>query len=145
MFRTLMKLSDIRIAVVLVAISVAVLTGCAQSAAVKQTESDVTQAPESMMVTGLKTVENAETATVFIEGNGELVFTSVKEPDPTSVILYFPKTALFLSDIQTDSIKKSKVIESVKTSETTDEGLTSRIEIVLKEDVPYDITREKTA
>jgi type IV pilus assembly protein PilQ len=122
----------------MLAFCLAVLMGCAQSSAVKPTTETEESAPPKM-ITGLRTAQSGDSETVFIEGNQDLVYTSVKQAFPAGVILYFPDTALFLSQVQTDSLKDSAVIESVKTSEMTEKGTTSRIEILLKEDAPYQV------
>jgi len=94
------------------------------------------------MITGLKTEETSDSAIVFIKGDQELVYTSVKQPHPAGVILYFPNTSLFLEDVQIDSVQNCQVIEAVLTSELTEKGTTSRIEILLRQDVPYTVNLE---
>jgi len=117
---------------VLVTFSVASVSG-AQS---------ISKASGPKMITGLMTEETSDSALVHIKGNRELVYTSVKQPYPAGVILYFPDTALFLEDVQIDSVKNSEVIETVLTSELTEKGTTSRIEILLRQDLPYTVNLE---
>jgi len=100
------------------------------------------EASGTKMITALKTAETSQSAVVYIKGDQELVYTSVKQPYPSGVILYFPNTALYLEDVQLDSVQNSQVIEAVLTSELTEKGTTSRIEILLKQDVPYSVSLE---
>ena len=125
----------------ILAVSLAVLAGCAQSTAVKPTTAEPpSEAVEAgKKITGIRSAENAEAATVTIEGNQGLVYTSVKQPFPAAVVLYFPDTALSLTEVDTDSIQDSAVIESIQTSEMTEKGVTARVEILLKEDVSYEV------
>ncbi|MCF8050972.1 MAG: type IV pilus secretin PilQ [Desulfobacterales bacterium] len=125
----------------ILAVSLAVLTGCAQSTAVKPTTDEASsEAVEAgKKITGIRSAESAEAATVTIEGNQGLAYTSVKQPFPAGVVFYFPDTALSLTDVDTDSIQDSAVIESIQTSEMTEKGVTARVEILLKEDVAYEV------
>jgi len=115
------------------------VTFCVASVSWAQTTSE---SPGAKMITGLKTEETSDSALVFIQGNQELVYTSVKQPYPAGVILYFPNTSLFLEEVQIDSVQNSEVIEAVLTSELTEKGTTSRIEILLRQDVPYTVSLE---
>lgn len=125
----------------ILAVSLAVLTGCAQSTAVKPTtDAPSTEAVEAgKKITGIRSAESAEAAAVVIEGNQDLAYTSVKQPFPAGVVLYFPDTELSLTDVDTDSIQDSAVIESIQTSEMTEKGVTARVEILLKEDAAYEV------
>jgi type IV pilus assembly protein PilQ len=125
----------------ILAVSLAVLTGCAQSTAVKPTTDEPSSeaVEDGRKITGIRSAESAEAATITIEGNQGLVYTSVKQPFPAAVVLYFPDTALSLADVDTDSIQDSAVIDSIQTSEMTEKGVTARVEILLKEDVPYEV------
>jgi len=87
---------------------------------------------EPKRITGLSTNEDAESIAVLVKGNQELTYTSVKQHVPPGVILYFPETMLYLDDLDTPHLTDSDIIASIKTSELTGNGRTSRLEILLK-------------
>lgn len=117
--------------------------GCASNTvAVKETSKDTTDPLDLKIISDISTTENSEFIMVSIRGNRLLTYTSVKQPFPLGVLLYFPETAL--GDIDSDYMPDSDIISSIKASELTDKGNTSRIEILLKEDTSYEVTREDT-
>jgi uncharacterized protein (DUF1697 family) len=135
--------SRFRCTAAILSVFLAILMGCAQSTAVKPAaETEAVEEAPGKMITALRTDESAESASVYIDGNQELTYTSVKQPFPTGVILYFPDTSLFMTEVATDSIDQSDIIESIETSELTEKGTTSRIEILLKKDAPYEVLRQ---
>jgi len=91
-------------------------------------------------ITEVRFTEDSETVSVWITGNQVLTYTSVKQPFPAGVILYFPDTAL--EGIEPSLATGSEVIESVRATELTGKGHTSRIGILLKSDMAYDVSRE---
>ena len=91
-------------------------------------------------ITEVRFDEDSETVSVWITGNQVLTYTSVKQPFPAGVILYFPDTAL--EGIEPSLMMDSDVIESVRATELTGKGHTSRIGILLKSDRAYDVSRE---
>jgi len=91
-------------------------------------------------ITEVRFTEDSETVSVWITGNQVLTYTSVKQPFPAGVILYFPDTAL--EGIEQSLVTGSDVIESVRATELTGKGHTSRIGILLKSDMAYDVSRE---
>ena len=91
-------------------------------------------------ITEVRFAEDSETVSIWITGNQVLTYTSVKQPFPAGVILYFPDTAL--EGIEPSLAMDSDVIESVRATELTGKGHTSRIGILLKSDMAYDVSRE---
>ncbi|MBW1642816.1 MAG: type IV pilus secretin PilQ [Deltaproteobacteria bacterium] len=118
--------------------------GCAPQSTVKQTRIDAEDLPKEKVITGIEATENDNTGVVLIKGNHLLTYTSVKQPFPVGVLLYFPETTL--KNIEKIFSPESEVIDSIKTSEITEaeKSTTSRIEISLKGDFPYEVTREGT-
>jgi type IV pilus assembly protein PilQ len=115
--------------------------GCASNTkAVKETKKLTAESSTQKLITQISAVENTETSDVRVGGNQLLTYTSVKQSSPPGVLLYFPETEF--DSIDTNYHPESDVVASIKTSELTDKGQTSRIEIVLKEDVPYEVIRE---
>lgn len=90
-------------------------------------------------ITAVRFAEDSETVSIWITGNQVLTYTSVKQPFPAGVILYFPDTSM--EDIEPNLSVDSEIIESVKATELTGKGHTSRIGILLKKDMAYDVSR----
>ncbi len=118
--------------------------GCASKAPVKS-EAETVLPEESTF--GGKTIyeiglsEDETAALVTIYGNEPLTYTAVKMQFPLGVVLYFRDTAL--QDIEETYVTESALIKSIETSELDGETRSSRIEIRLNEDVPYDVGREE--
>ncbi len=143
MNREIKKLAKFSATAIFLATLLFLFAGCASNTvAVKETNKDTTGPLDLKLISDLSTTEDAETITVAIRGNRLLTYTSVKQPFPLGVLLYFPETAL--GDINTELTPDSDIISSIKASELTDKGHTSRIEILLKEDTSFEVTREDT-
>jgi type IV pilus assembly protein PilQ len=78
-----------------------------------------------------------------VNGGPTLTYTAIKQVFPLGVLFHFPETAL-------DNIKEvhyppqSDVISSIRATQIEEDGMTSRIFIALKKDLPYNITPEAT-
>ena len=120
-----------------------VLAGCASNTmAVKDTKKDAGQSFEPRHITDISASEDLTSSIIWIRGNRLLTYTSVKQPFPLGVLLYFPETAI--GDINTSYVPDSDIVSSIKASELTTKGHTSRVEILLKKDASYEVTREDT-
>ena len=97
--------------------------------------------PQIKQIVGITTSDNTGTCQVVVEGSENLKYTSIKQPVPLGVVLYFPETTL--KDIQAELAVVSDVLFSIKTSEISENGHTSRIEILLRKDVAYDVSRNQ--
>ena len=117
------------------------LAGCASNAtAVKETQEPMVESAKPKRITQISIAEDSESSIVRIGGTQLLSYTSVKQPFPLGVILYFPETAL--DSIQSNFTPKSDIVAEIKSSELTAKGHASRIEISLKKDVSYEVVRE---
>ncbi len=134
------ELSKIGILVFFLVILAALISGCTSKMSTK--EGDIEKPPELKLITGISTTEDSESINVLINGNSLLTYTSVKQPFPLSVILYFPETAL--DNVETAFSLDNDMIDAIKASEMTEKGHTSIIEISLKKDTSYEVTREDT-
>lgn len=115
--------------------------GCASNAtAVKETQKPMVESAKPKRITQISIAEDSESSIVRIGGTQLLSYTSVKQPFPLGVILYFPETAL--DSIQSNFTPKSDIVAEIKSSELTAKGHASRIEISLKKDVSYEVVRE---
>ena len=115
--------------------------GCASNAtAVKETQKPMVESAKPKRITQISIAEDSESSIVRIGGTQLLSYTSVKQPFPLGVILYFPETAL--DSIQSNFTPESDIVAGIKSSELTAKGHASRIEISLKKDVSYEVVRE---
>jgi len=115
--------------------------GCASNTkAVKETKKLTAESSSPKLITQISEAEDIETSNVRVSGNQLLTYTSVKQSSPLGVLLYFPETDL--DHIDTIYHPDSNLVASINTSELTANGQTSRIEILLKEDVAYEVIRE---
>jgi len=128
---TLLKLS---VAVLLVC---AYLFGCVSHTVSKKKEEKPSPVKRIIAVT---VEEDADTVYVWVKGSGILTYTSVKQPSPLGVILYLPET-VFEVDVTTME-PDNDFIGSIKTSKIEADAPTSRIEIALKQDLPYAVARD---
>jgi type IV pilus assembly protein PilQ len=71
-----------------------------------------------------------------------LTYTSVKQPAPLGVILYFPNTRLNVDN--TDIPSNGAPVASVKAGQIESTTKTARIEILLSSDVPYNVVEDGT-
>jgi len=108
--------------------------------AAKQTEKGAAEPMEPKLITEISTSEDSESFMVWIKGNQLLAYTSVKQPVPLGVLLYFPETAL--GDMNPTLTPQSDIVGPINASELTDKGHTARVEIALQKDMPYEVTRE---
>jgi type IV pilus assembly protein PilQ len=115
--------------------------GCASNTkAVKETEKPAAESSTPKRITQINAVEDIESSDVRVSGNQLLAYTSVKQASPLGVLLYFPETDF--DNIEMNYHPESDVVASIKASELTAKNQTSRIEILLKEDVSYEVNRE---
>ncbi|MEA1900348.1 MAG: type IV pilus secretin PilQ [Thermodesulfobacteriota bacterium] len=134
------KLSKIRAIAIFLVILIPVFTGCAQNMAAKK---DMEVSPEPKLITEISTSENPESFNILVKGNRLLTYMSVKQLFPLAVLLYFPETAL-LDNIKTNILPESEIVGPITASELNEKGHKSRIEILLKKDVPYKAANEET-
>jgi len=116
--------------------------GCASNTkAVKETKK-LTAEPSAppKLITQISELEDSESSNIRVSGNQILTYTSVKQSSPLGVLLYFPETNI--DNIDKNYHPESDVVASIKASELTAKGQTSLIEILLKEDVSYEVIRE---
>ena len=136
------RLSRIGAIVFFLGILMTVLTGCAANTmAVKETKEDAVQS-EPKLITDISASEDLKSSVIWIRGNRLLTYTSVKQPFPLGVLIYFPET--ILGDINTAYVPDNDIVSSIQASELTTKGHTSRVEILLKKDASYEVAREDT-
>ena len=116
------------------------IPGCATQMENKSS-SETGQLKKSKVIHSLTTDQSENSFNIHIEGSDNLAFTSVKQPFPTGVILYFPNTVL--KNIQSDVKFSSCIVEAIKSTEYKQNSHTARIEILLRKDVRYKVSKEK--
>jgi len=93
-------------------------------------------------ITEVRTVEDGDTVSVVVRGDRLLTYTSVKQPLPPTVLLYFPKTQL--ADITPKQRFDRHMIRQVNALEVNADVKTTRLEIILSQDMPYEVARAGT-
>ncbi len=130
------------VATVFLMLSAVLLSGCAvkkearNTAAAQQVPSAST---DVRMITAIHTVDNPDAVDLFIDGNQLLTYTSVRQPLPLKMVLYFPETR-FAEDLAARAAD-NEIIGGVTVIRPDDSEATSRVEISLKKDIPCTITR----
>jgi type IV pilus assembly protein PilQ len=118
--------------------------GCASTdKSVKKTQKDAVESSQPKMITQISTTEDPNSSIVRISGNNLLTYTSVKQPVPPGVVLYFPETTF--GNIDRNYQPESDVVASIHAEALKTKNQTSRVEILLKKDVPYDVQRDKAS
>jgi type IV pilus assembly protein PilQ len=117
--------------------------GCASNhITVPKSGQAIDSAADPKLITGISTSEDDDTVVVSVKSSRPLTYSSVKQPLPLSVILYFPETAL--ENSVTGEIPKNSIIGSVKAAELPGAGHTSKIVISLIKNVSYEVASEDT-
>ncbi|MBU0993671.1 MAG: type IV pilus secretin PilQ [Proteobacteria bacterium] len=120
------------------------LVGCASTGGGRKKVQVAEDADQLKYIKNINVSEQGNASpSVLIEGDRLLTYTSIKQPYPLSVILYFPETDLDLSDVSFEP--ESDIIESVKASQLAEKPHTSRVEILLKKDTSYEVERDENA
>lgn len=137
---TISKYSKTGVLSILLCVFIVSLAGCAANMASKPEAKNIETPLTTNLINEISTSEDSESINVWIKGNGPLAYTSIKQPFPLGVVLYFPETAL--ENAQNVHLQDNDTIGPIKSSEFTEKGHTSRIEISLKKDVAYKVSRE---
>lgn len=116
-------------------------SGCAAQKATEKA-ADAPEAPaEPKAITAVQTSEDSDSIRISISGNRVLTYTSVKQPFPEGVVLYFPETVVN-TDVADLYPVDSDPVDSVKVAQLDDKGPTARVEILLTGDAPYQVERD---
>ena len=116
------------------------IPGCATQMENK-ISSETGQLGKSKVIHSLTTDQGENSFNIHLKGSDNLAFTSVKQPFPTGVILYFPNTKL--ENIQSDVEFSNGIVEAIKSTEYRQNSHTARIEILLRKDVGYQVSKEE--
>ncbi len=113
-----------------------ILMGCA-STSPKKTPQQIETQTGPKHITRIDIAEDRDSLNVLISGTAALTYTAIKQPHPLSVILYFPDT--ILENIKPLYAIDNDLIAAIKTSQFKTRKDVSKIEIVLKKDIPYEV------
>ncbi len=116
-----------------------VAMGCATDTGVLPTAQDNQPEAVSKKITGIQVTKEPNADVVNIQGNTILSYTSIKQPSPLSVILYFPETTVRTGTPVTPT--DTDLIANISMSRVVDTQ-TSKIEISLNKDAPYQVHRD---
>lgn len=126
----------------LIGLFIFMLAACASNMVAKQDDGNVAEPPSESppkMITDISVSDAPGATVVSINGNKLLTYTSVKQPLPLGLVLYFPETSLGIA--KTEYTIDNSVLDSIKAIELIENG-PSKITIALKEDATYDIARD---
>lgn len=114
--------------------------GCATQKSGRQASGADLASPQTMEITAIGLTEAADSINVVISGTEPLTYTSVKQPLPLGVVLYFPSTRLNVPS--TDVPSTGVPVTSIHAGQVEAKNNTTRIEILLAADVPYNVVQE---
>lgn len=115
-------------------------SGCATQPSSHQTSAS--EAAPSVEITSIGLTEDEEVVTVAINGSEPLTYTSVKQPLPLGVVLYFPNTRL---NAPSNSVPSTGTpVTSIHASQVEAKSNTARIEILLALDAAYNVIQDGT-
>ncbi len=103
---------------VLLILCLGMAIGCATDTGILPTAQDSQQAEVSKQITGIQVLTEPDADVVNIQGNTILSYTSIKQPSPLSVILYFPETTV--SDVTPAASADADVIGNIAVSRVGD-------------------------
>ena len=119
----------------------AAFTACATKE--KIVSSDPVKPLASKAIKSISATEETNSYRVEIEGNRMLTYTLVKKPVPLSVVLYFPETVLEEAALHTDFVAEGNIVSGIRAVELASDGQSSKIEINLQQDAPYEVLRRE--
>lgn len=130
--------------IIAAAVSLAGMVGCATGTnkVVGQTVEQPGTADESVsktLITGISVNDSPDSVDVLIDSNRPLTYTSVKQPSPLGVVLYFPKTEM--KNLQPSYPVDKGPVDSIQLTGIDGKTSVSRIHISLNKDVPYEVAR----
>jgi type IV pilus assembly protein PilQ len=134
-----MNLKQCRILLSIGIIASMLVSGCATRMENKSS-SEIGQSDSSKVINSITTDQNQDKFNVYLTGSENLTFTSVKQPFPAGVILYFPNTKLY--NIKDNFEFAEGIVEAIKSTEYNQDNHTARIEILLRKDVGYQVIKE---
>ena len=113
------------------------LAGCARQKATQSIKPRPQPASAPLAtIEAIAAFEEEGRVQVSIKADKPLTYTSVKQPDPLAVLLFFPNTKL--GQLPSQLPGQDPVIKAIKTAAAANAN-TARVEILLAKDVPYKV------
>ncbi|MCP3931387.1 MAG: type IV pilus secretin PilQ [Bacteroidetes bacterium] len=129
-----------RATLIFIMASAIVFSGCAgQKSGVHLKSDDSGDVQGKNTITSIEVQDNSNSSRVLITGQNPLTYTSVKQPDPVGIVLYFPETT---SDQNLNASKlDSNLLKNVTVSQVGADSGTARVEILLENDADYNVNQ----
>ncbi|MGA6927013.1 MAG: AMIN domain-containing protein, partial [Desulfosarcina sp.] len=97
----------------------------------------------STRITSISLSEAPASVDVLIQGTQPLTYTSVRQPLPLGVVLYFPETGLDNDAAEVPTT--GHPVTSIQAGQVESTNNATRIEILLASDAPYNVVKEGNA
>lgn len=123
----------------LLILCIGLVMGCATDTGIRPATQDSQQGDVRKQITEIHLLKESDAEVLSIQGNTILSYTSIKQPSPLSVILYFPET--IVGDATPPAPADADVIGGISIARVGD-SMTAKVEIALKKDAPYQVQRE---
>ena len=111
------------------------LFGCATTPTGEQGTEASEPTRTTTAITSVDTMDTADGAQVRIHANAPVTFSSLKQPDPLAVVLYFPQTTV--QSLPADQKVDSEQVVRLLARDGINNSGTARIEIQLSHDATY--------
>ena len=116
------------------------VAGCATQSSDHQRGAADVDPSSSLGITSVVLSEETDAVNVRINGTQPLTYTSVKQPVPLGVVLYFPNTRLDLSEAELPA--PISPVTAIHADQVDSKSNTSRVEINLASDTPYNVVQD---
>jgi type IV pilus assembly protein PilQ len=110
---------------------------CAANHNVGDTEGGQVGATDLKVIQGIQVAESDVGVDVRIQGGPELLYSEIRKPSPPSLSLWFPNTGL--ENVDARYPVNNELIQEIQTSEVTADGRTSKVSIVLAQEVEHQV------
>jgi type IV pilus assembly protein PilQ len=127
------------VALVVLSVSIVACTSAGKQGALSTGDASA-PGVSAKKITRITTTDTPESTIVAIKGTDQLTYTSVKQPFPLAVVLYFPETQIDPSGVSAAS--PGDVVSSIETSEPSPNNPASKINILLKRDASYEVVSQ---
>ncbi|MBI5896908.1 MAG: hypothetical protein HZB24_13205, partial [Desulfobacterales bacterium] len=111
----------------------ALFTGCASQTG-PGGATDASSAPGQATITAVTAAQAGDQVVVVVSADRPVTFSSLKQPDPLAVVLYFPETSV--DQARVDLPADIDLVPRI-TARQGNGNRTARVEILLSADVPY--------
>ncbi|MFO7964935.1 MAG: hypothetical protein R6U50_13510, partial [Desulfobacterales bacterium] len=109
-------------------------SGCATSSKQIATAEKPSPAATSKRIVDIFASDESESSIVCIRGSDKLTYTSIKQPLPPAVVLYFPETGV---DPGAVGSVENEMVSAVETDTSGQTNSAAKISILLNRDAPY--------